>query len=147
LTTLTPSQFINKQRYGVLSTCSVAETGYPFGSITPYIVTTDGEIAIFVSHLAEHTHNIQANPHVSLTIFDPKDAANPTAGMRLSCLAMAIPAQDDTSLRAIYLNKFPDSEMILNLPGFHFYLLKLVKIHLVAGFGQVKWLNAEQLSL
>ncbi|HDY84494.1 hypothetical protein LCGC14_0745980 [marine sediment metagenome] len=147
MTTISPRQFINTQRYGVLSTFSVAEAGYPFGSIAPYIVTDKGELAIFISHLAEHTHNIQVNPKISLTIFDPKDAANPTAGMRLTCLAVAIPAQDQISLRETYLNKFPDSEMILSLPGFHFYLLKLVKIHLVAGFGQVRWLEAEQLSL
>jgi hypothetical protein len=143
----TPSQFIKNQRYGVLSTFSVTELGYPFGSLTPYVVSDAGDIAIFISHLAEHTHNIQTNPHVSITIFDPNDAANPTAGMRLTCLAVASPVQDETSLRESYLNKFPDSEMILNLPGFHFYILKLVKIHLVAGFGQVRWLSVDQLSL
>jgi len=147
MTTLTPSLFIKEQNYGVLSTQSVKETGYPFGSITPYIVSAEGDIAIFISHLAEHTHNILVNPKVSLTIFNPKDAANPTAGTRLTCLAVATPAQDETPLRTAYLTKFADSEMILSLPGFHFYLLKLVKVHLVAGFGQVKWLSAEQLCL
>jgi putative heme iron utilization protein len=34
----------------------------PFGSVTPYIISDNGDIAIFISHLAEHTHNIQANP-------------------------------------------------------------------------------------
>lgn len=147
MTSLIPSQFIRNQRYGVLSTLSITEPGYPFGSITPYIISAEGDIAIFISHLAEHTHNIQVNPNVSLTIFDPKDAANPTAGTRITCLAVATRAQDDMVLRTDYLNKFPDSEIILTLPGFHFYLLKLVKIHLVAGFGQVKWLRSEQLCL
>jgi len=145
VTTLIPSQFIISQRYGVLSTLSITEPGYPFGSITPYIISAEGQIAIFISHLAEHTHNIQANPRVSLTIFDPKDATNPTAGARITCLAMAILAEDDMQLRKDYLNQFPDAEIILTLPGFHFYLLKLVKIRLVAGFGQVKWLMPEQL--
>tara|TARA_R110002050_G_scaffold57423_3_gene128897 strand:- start:53379 stop:53822 length:444 start_codon:yes stop_codon:yes gene_type:complete len=147
MTILSPSQFIRKQRYGVLSTLSVAESGYPFGSITPYIISAEGDIAIFISHLAEHTHNIQANVKVSLTIFDPEDADNPMAGARVTCLAAAIHAEDETPLRTDYLNKFPDSEIILSLPGFHFYLLKLVKIRLVAGFGQVRWLTPEELSL
>lgn len=141
------SQFIKDQDYGVLSTLSVIEPGYPFGSITPYVVSTEGEIAIFISHLAQHTNNILINPRVSLTIFDPKDAAYPTAGTRLTCLATAVRAEDELALRVTYLNKFPDSEMILSLPGFHFFLLKLVKIHLIAGFGQVKWLSPEQLYL
>lgn len=147
MTSIIPSQFIRNQRYGVLSTLSITEPGYPFGSITPYIISAEGDIVIFISHLAEHTHNIQVNPNVSLTIFDPKDAANPTAGPRLTCLAVAKLAEDEMQLRADYLHSFPDSEMILTLPGFHFYLLKLVKIRLVAGFGQVKWLMPEQLCL
>ena len=147
MTTLIPSQFIKDQRYGVLSTFSLAESGYPFGSITPYIINAEGDIAIFISHLAEHTHNIQANPKVSLTIFDPKDASNPAAGPRITCLAVATIAEYEMQLREDYLNQFPDAEMILTLPGFHFYLLKLIKIHLVAGFGQVKWLTPEQLCL
>ena len=147
MTAFTASQFIKKQRYGVLSTLSLTESGYPFGSITPYIISAEGDIAIFISHLAEHTHNIQANPRVSLTIFDPKDAANPTAGSRITCLATAKLAKDEAQLRTDYLNQFPDADIILTLPGFHFYLLKLVKIRLVAGFGQVKWLMPEQLCL
>jgi len=147
MTTLDPSQFIQSQQYGVLSTHSLSEPGYPFGSITPYIISESGELAIFISHLAEHTHNIEANSRVSLTIFDPTDADNPTAGARITCLADAVKAGDETLLRKMYLQQFPQSEMILELPGFHFYLLQLTKIRLVSGFGQVKWLEAKQLSL
>ena len=147
MTDLDPSQFIRNQHYGVLSTHSQAESGYPFGSITPYIISAEGDIAIFISHLAEHTHNIEANPKVSLTIFDPTDANNPSAGARITCLANAVQAKEERALREDYLIQFPDMAMTLDLPGFHFYLLKLTTIRLVAGFGQVKWLNSDQLSL
>jgi len=147
MTTLDPSEFINAQQYGVLSTHSLSESGYPFGSITPYIISDDGNIAILISHLAEHTHNIEANPKVSLTIFDPRDAKNPSAGARITCLANVEKEDNETELRKDYLRQFPESEIILGLPGFHFYLLKLTKIRLVAGFGQVKWIDAKQLSL
>ncbi|NOQ93568.1 MAG: hypothetical protein GQ547_02905 [Methylophaga sp.] len=147
MTTLNPSQFIHSHNYGVLSTHSVSESGYPFGSVTPYIISDEGDIAILISHLAEHTHNINANPKVSLTVFDPKDAENPSAGARITCLANAEKETNDEALREHYLRQFPESEIILGLPGFHFYLLKLTKIRLVAGFGQVKWLDAKQLSL
>ncbi|MDC9725181.1 MAG: pyridoxamine 5'-phosphate oxidase family protein [Gammaproteobacteria bacterium] len=147
MTTLIPSQFIKAQQYGVLSTHSLSESGYPFGSITPYIISSEGDIAILISHLAEHTHNIEANPKVSLTIFDPKDAENPSAGARVTCLANVEKAASETELRKDYLHQFPESEITLGLPGFHFYLLKLTKVRLVAGFGQVKWLDVKQLSL
>jgi putative heme iron utilization protein len=60
MTALIPSQFIRNQAYGVLSTQSGVEAGYPFGSITPYILTSNDDISNFISHLAEHTYNIQA---------------------------------------------------------------------------------------
>lgn len=147
MTSLIPKNFIKQQNYGVLSTHSQSETGYPFGSITPYITTDEGQIAIFISHLAEHTHNIKADEKVSLTIFDPSDAENPSSGPRITCLANATPAQNQTSLRELYLTQFPDSALILDLPGFQFYILKLVKVRLVAGFAKVQWLTPEQLSL
>lgn len=145
--TLDPAQFIKNLHYGVLSTHSQSELGYPFGSITPYIVSDDGDIAIFISHLAEHSHNIQADPKVSLTIFDPTDADHPSTGARISCLAIAEITADDKKLRHDYLLQFPDSEIFLDLPGFNFYLLKLRKVRLVAGFGQAKWLSVAQLGL
>jgi len=144
---LDPSEFIGNQHYGVLTTHSQAESGYPFGSITPYIISEQGDIAIFISHLAEHTHNIEANPKVSLTIFDPTDAKNPSAGTRITCLAKAEQAKEEKVLRENYLIQFPDMAMTLDLPGFHFYLLKITKIRLVAGFGKVKWLDAKKLTL
>lgn len=149
MTKLIPNEFIKAQSYGILSTHSLSESGFPFGSVTPYITTDAGHIAIFISHLAEHTHNIQANQKVSLTIFDPSDANNPNAGPRITCLANATPAEaeNEVSLREQYLQQFPDSTIIMELPGFHFYILKLVKIRLVAGFGKVQWLTPKQLSL
>lgn len=147
MTTIDPKQFIQSKQYGVLSTHSVTEQGYPFGSLTPYIISDNGDIAILISHLAEHTHNIEANPKVSLTIFDPNDAKNPSAGARITCLADVEKAKDETLLRKQYLEQFPDAETILELPGFNFYLLKLSKVRLVAGFGQVKWLDGKQLTL
>jgi hypothetical protein len=145
MTNLNPAQFIKQHAYGVLSTHSLAETGYPFGSITPYIITPDGDIAIYISELAEHTKNIIDNNKVSLTVFELNNPTNPNDGPRISCLAEAVATKNTDELKSLYLEKFPDAEMTLSLPGFTFYLLKLHKVRLVAGFGKVKWLSAEQI--
>jgi len=147
MTDLDLHHFIHQHYYGVLSTHSESEPDYPFGSITPYIVTDSGDLAIFVSHLAEHTRNINHNSKVSLTIFEVEDETTPSSGPRITCLADAYRAEEHTSLKAKYLEKFSDSDIILELDGFHFYILKLKKIRLVAGFGDVKWLTSEQFSL
>jgi len=138
-------QFLTAQSYGCLSTYSVLEPDYPFGSLTPYIVDDDGNPIIHISELAEHTQNIIQNPRVSLTVFDIKDTVNPTSSPRICCLADAIKLPTDTALKQRYLNKYPDSEIQLSLPGFEFYKLELKRIRFIAGFGKMGWVNVSEL--
>ena len=77
----TAGAFLRARRYGVLATQSRSLPGYPFGSITPYVLGAAGEPVIYISTLAEHTRNIADDPRVSLTVFDPADAADPQAPM------------------------------------------------------------------
>jgi putative heme iron utilization protein len=147
MTLIHAAQFIRAHSFGILSTQSCKDPGYPFGSLTPHIITDHGDIAIFISDLAEHTQNIKSNSKVCFTITDKTEAsANP----RLSCLADAfIVETEHEQLSKHYLDKFPnaETETILSLPGFNFYLLKIKTVHFVAGFGKVQWLTAEQLML
>ena len=46
------------------------------------------------SHVAEHTHNNKANQKVSLSLFDPNDAENPSSSTRITYLQNATPAQN-----------------------------------------------------
>jgi heme oxygenase (biliverdin-IX-beta and delta-forming) len=59
-------QMLRAYRYGALSTLSKKFNGCPFGSITPYFVDHDGSLLVLISTLAEHTKNIQLDPHVSV---------------------------------------------------------------------------------
>lgn len=148
MTSLNPSEFIKSQTFGVLSTHSFSDTGYPFGSVTPYIVTEQGDIVIYISDLAEHTKNVEHNNKVSLTVFDVKTVHHPSSNPRITCIADAKRVTEhQQQLRKAYTDKYPDAQMIMDLPGFHFYQLKLKRARLVAGFGEVKWLTPSQLAL
>lgn len=147
-TELDPVQFIKSHHVGVLSTHSTTEPGYPFGSVTPYIVTNEGDLAIYISELAEHTRNIQHNNKVSLTIYQQPATQNPGAAPRVTCLADAVVAESISvsALRHQYNQQIPDAEMTLSLPGFSFYLLTLKRIRLIGGFGNIKWLEPDLLA-
>ena len=54
--------------HGLLSTHSVKFTGYPFGSVVPICRDSKGNPLLMISHLAQHTRNIDADPHCSLTL-------------------------------------------------------------------------------
>ena len=76
---VTARRLLNHQSVGVLSTHSIDVAGYPFGSIAPYTLNYDGEPAILISDIAQHTRNIKQNNKVSLTVFKP-DADDAQAG-------------------------------------------------------------------
>lgn len=143
---LVPAVFIKQHQYGVLSTQSVSHSGYPFGSIVPYLISAEGIIAIYISELAEHTKNIAVNNKVSLTISDISQPDSPTSGARITCLADVTRSQQQT-LQHLYRQQFSDAEMILQLPGFQFYQLNLTAIRLIAGFGKIAWLPPSDVDL
>jgi len=89
---VTARRLLNHQSVGVLSTHSIDVAGYPFGSIAPYTLNYDGEPAILISDIAQHTRNIKQNNKVSLTVFKP-DADDPQAGSRLTWIGDAEPVE------------------------------------------------------
>lgn len=144
---LPAAQFIKQHQYGVLSTQSISHSGYPFGSIVPYLISAEGIIAIYISELAEHTKNIAVNNKVSLTISDISQPDSPTSGARITCLADVTLSQQQQTLQHLYRQQFNDAEMILQLPGFQFYQLNLTAIRLIAGFGKIAWLPPSDVDL
>ena len=127
----------------------MAVPGYPFGSITPYVVTDSGDLAILISTIAQHTANIQADARVSLTIFDPADAADPQAGPRLTWLADAIPTPDAELERVTdrYLRHFPAARGYDLTHDFRYYSLRPVRVRLIGGFGSIHWIEPGELDL
>ena len=144
---MSPSFFIKQHAFGVLSTHSLSHPGYPFGSVVPYVISAQGQIAIFISELAEHSKNIVADNKVALTISDISSNDDPGAGARVTCLAKAILSNQQHTLRLGYQQQFRDADMILQLGGFQFFELELTRVRLIGGFGDIQWLDPEQLDL
>lgn len=142
---LNPASFIQQHQSGILSTQSQRYPGFPFGSVVPYVISPSGQIAIFISQLAEHTKNILSDNKVALTISETDN--NPVAQARITLLAHAVSSQQQEQLRALYQQQFPDADTVLSLGGFQFFELELIAVRLIAGFGEISWLSPEQLTL
>jgi putative heme iron utilization protein len=136
-------QLLNHQGVGVLSTHSVDVEGYPFGSIAPYVVDYEGEPAILISDIAQHTRNIKLNNKVSLTVFDPR-ADDPQAGSRLTWIGDAeIIDTSETDIRDRYLRYFPSAESYFETHDFSFYRIRLRRARFIGGFGQIFWIEPD----
>jgi putative heme iron utilization protein len=134
-------RLLNHQSVGVLSTHSLDVEGYPFGSIAPFVLNYEGEPAILISDLAQHTRNIKRNNKVSLTVFE-LDATDPQSAGRLTWIGDAEPVdQSDTALRDRYLRYFPSAESYFETHDFSFYRLRLRRARFIGGFGAIYWIE------
>jgi len=135
------------QNYGVLSTLSVEVEGYPFGSVTPYCLNRQGQPVILISGIAQHTKNIIADSKVSLTVLEFGKENVQTHG-RLTYLANAKRLEaDEPHSKERYFRYFPSSRKYDEVHDFSFYELELVRARYIGGFGNIHWLNQEELLL
>ncbi|HMF43703.1 MAG TPA: pyridoxamine 5'-phosphate oxidase family protein [Polyangia bacterium] len=132
---------------GVLSTISVHRVGFPYGSVTPYALSVQGAPVLLLSRLAAHTKNLLADPRASLFVGDRSAAEDPQAGARISLLGrMApLPAPDEPDARARYLKAWPRAADYLALGDFSFWRLDIEEARLIAGFGEIRWLDGAAL--
>lgn len=134
-------RYLRGHRAGVLSTLSRRLGGYPFGSITPFVLDAAARPVILVSRLAEHTKNMEADPRVSLFVHDGAEDVQTEA--RLTLVADAARVANPETVRARYLRYFPDGERLLALGDFSFYALSPVFIRHIAGFGAIRSISPQ----
>jgi len=128
------------RRFGVLSTQSKRIAGYPFGSVVPYMVDHDATLVILVSRLAEHTRNIEADPRVSLTVFEA--VADVQAGSRVTMVGDCTKIPSGDPVRDRYLRIHPHAAEHLQL-DFDFHRIVPVATRHIGGFGTVRWVHAD----
>ena len=132
-------------RAGVLSTHSAAVPGYPFGSVTPYCLDRAGRPVLLISSLAQHTKNIAGDPRVSLTVLQP-GTTDVQAGGRLTWLADArLLTGESAEVAERYYRYFPASRDYHRTHDFAFYLLRPVRLRFIGGFGDIRWIDPEEL--
>ncbi len=142
---------LNQHFFGVLSTLSVKFTGHPFGSVVPFCLDYTGKPLLLISRLAQHTHNIQSDPRVSLLILDrPADnEGNVQTDARLTLVGQACKVADPDveASAARYYRHFPEAKGYHTELDFEFYTLSIETLRFISGFGQARWLSAGQVVL
>lgn len=130
---------------GVLSTHSLAEPGYPFGSVVPYCLDRGGLPLFLLSHLAQHTRNLDASSRCAFTVAEVAEG-DVQQSLRLSCLGdcSQIPAEE-TAAAERYLRYFPDARMYLETLNFRMYRLHPLRFYYNSGFATARWLSRQRI--
>jgi putative heme iron utilization protein len=136
---------LERESTGVLCTLHGERDGWPFGSIVPYAVLPSGDPVVWLSHLAEHTHNLQADPRACLFVADRAAGEDPQAGARLSLLVRAERPGGDAEREAgaAYAERFPRSARMSAVHGFAFHVLRVETVRWIADFGSMGWIGRE----
>jgi len=143
---LTARRLFNSCYDGVLSTHSKDLPGYPFGSVMPFCCDRRGLPVILVADIAQHTQNMQLDPHVSLIVFDRAKEDLQTHG-RLTLLSDAskLVRGDDGDAAARYFRFYPEARDFLATHTFEFWRLTPKRVRYIGGFGDIHWLEPNDL--
>jgi putative heme iron utilization protein len=132
------------QSRGALSTLAVAPAGTPFGSVVTYGLDAAGRPCFFVSTMAEHTRNLDADPRASLLVVEDTPAgADPLASGRVTLLGTAAEVTDPderSAARAGYLEANP-AAFYVDYGDFRCLRLEVTDLRYVGGFGRMSWVD------
>jgi putative heme iron utilization protein len=136
---------LRRSRQGALATLMIG-SGDPYCSLVNLASHPDGSPILLISRLALHTRNVLADGRASLML-DERAPGDPLEGARIMLAANAeeAAAEDVALLRRRYLNVHPSAEMFVDFKDFSFFRLRPKGAHLVAGFGRIVDLSAEQI--
>ncbi|HVX94096.1 MAG TPA: pyridoxamine 5'-phosphate oxidase family protein [Polyangia bacterium] len=127
---------------GLLSTTSVHRPGYPYGSLTPFAVSSRGNPLLLLSGLAAHTKNLLADARACLFVGDRSALEDPLAGARASLLGRCarVAADGEPDARARYVARHPRAASYFELRDFALWELAVEEARLISGFGSMRWL-------
>ena len=143
------AKLIRGQRVAALGTL---RRGAPFASMALYLPAEDfGAFHLHVSRLAWHTHDMQADPRVSLSIAEPDDGrADPQTLARVTLRGEATATANENAsyeaLKTAWLERFPESAINFELADFSFWRVAVRDARLVAGLGRIHNLSASDLA-
>lgn len=116
-------------------------SGRPYVSLALIALDHDASPLLLLSDLADHTANLKAKPEMALLFDGTAGYRDPLAGPRASVLGHA-EVLKDKRLLARFIRRHPGAEIYAGFKDFNLYRLQVESAHLVAGFGQIHWVEA-----
>ena len=124
---------------------TLKEDGHPFTSLVTTATTGAGEPVMLLSDLAVHTANLKRDPRASLLLVGAGgETGDPLAGARLTVLGTVEKDEDEASARR-FLARHVEAQGYASFADFSFYRLRVESAHLVAGFGRIETIAADDL--
>jgi putative heme iron utilization protein len=135
-----------ERSFGVLATLLERIPGFPFGSVAPYAVDSQGRPLFLISTMAVHTQNLLAVPKASLLVYEPEAETDPLSAARMNLIGEVreVPGPDAAEVRRLYLERHPDAEQYIDFGDFSLYRMEIEDVYYIGGFGEMGWVSRHE---
>jgi putative heme iron utilization protein len=120
------------------------DDGTPYASLVAVATLHDGRPVLLLSRLALHTRNLLADPRASLLVDRRTAGDDALANPRVTLLGR-LAATQEPAARARFLARHANAGGYADFADFGFYALAVARGHLVAGFGRITPLQANEM--
>ena len=133
-------------RVGSLSTHSLKQPGFPFGSVMPYGLDGHGRPVFLISAKAMHTQNLRSDPRASLLVAQLDSGSDVLGASRVTLLGdiLRVEETEVAEARKRYLATYENSKYWVDFEDFSFYRMNVVDVYYVGGFGVMGWVDAAE---
>jgi putative heme iron utilization protein len=126
------------------ATLATSLDGWPYASLVLVALDHDASPLLLLSDLAEHSRNLKREPRASLLFDGTAGRDDPLTGPRVTVLGEIAPVADPRLLER-FTGRHPSAAIYVGFRDFHLYRLDMARAHLVAGFGRIDWIAADDL--
>lgn len=130
---------------GSLAT-AMQDDQWPYASLVMVASAYDGSTLLLISELAEHTQNILKDQRCGLLIDGTGSLDTPLTGSRITLIGNLHKSNNSSALKR-YVRRHPDAELYAGFADFALYQMDVERVHMVAGFGEIHWIDGASFSL
>jgi len=138
-------ELIAASTQGILCTL-LPGNGEPYGSLVEVLPLSGGDVVMFLSALAEHRKNLEADPRASVLLAPALGAPDALTRPRVTVVGRAERVGDRGAHRDAYLARHSASAAFIDFPDFAFYRLRVERARYIAGFGRMGWVRRDALA-
>ncbi|MFC3032718.1 HugZ family protein [Pseudoalteromonas fenneropenaei] len=134
---------------GVISTLSKNLAGYPFGSVSPFLIDAEGRPIFYIADIAQHSRNLTEDSRMCITVFDAATSGDQNAHARVTLVgdATVIPAEESAAILARYERQYPEAQSYRAAHDFKLWRMEIKRVRYIGGFGHIFWIEADEWQL
>lgn len=128
-----------------LATALGSDAGiWPYASLVLVGCDLDASPLLLLSDLAEHSKNLARDARASLLFDGTAGRDDPLTGPRVTVLGEIAPDRAPGNLER-FVRRHPAAAAYAGFKDFRLYRMRVVRAHLVAGFGRIDWIDPSEL--